>query len=69
MAKRIIKNPNGEEITLSSDELLDIDLVIAEVLLEITAETGSPSINVSVEELYRRVAAKGYDPETGNPMH
>lgn len=69
MAKRTIKKPNGEEITLSSDELLDMDLVIAEILLEISEETGSPSINVSVEELYRRVAAKGYDPETGKPIH
>jgi hypothetical protein len=69
MATRTIKRPNEDELTLSSDELQDIDLVIAEVLFEITAETGSPSINVSVEELYRRVVAKGYDPETGTPIH
>ena len=69
MAKRTIKKPNGEEMTLSSDELSDIDLVVAEVLLEITVETGSPAINVSVEDLYRRIVAKGYDPETGNSIH
>ena len=69
MATRTIKRPNGDEVTLSSDELQDIDLVIAEVLLEMSVGSGSPSINVSLDELHRRVVAKGYDPETGNPIH
>jgi hypothetical protein len=69
MAVRTIKRPNGDEVTLSSDELQDIDLVVAEVLLEMSVENGSPSLNVSLDELYRRVVAKGYDPETGHPIH
>ena len=69
MATRTIKKPNGDELTLSSDELQDIDLVIAEVLLEMSVEKGSSSLNVSVDEIYRRVVAKGYDPETGAPIH
>ena len=69
MAKRTIKNPQGEEITLSSNELSDADLVLAEVLLEIAAETGSNAIDVSIDELARRITAKGYDPETWNPIH
>ncbi len=69
MATRTIKRPNGDELTLSSDELQDIDLIIAEVLLEMSVEKGSSSLNVSPEEIYRRVLAKGYDPETGTPIN
>ena len=67
MATRTIKTPNGTELTLSSEELEPSDLALAEVLLELAAEQGSAS--VSEDELARRLAAKGYNPRTGRPLH
>lgn len=69
MASRRIKAPNGNEITLSSDELSAEDLLVAEVLLEIAADQGSATIRVSEDELARRLIRKGYDPNTGRPLH
>ena len=69
MAKRIIKNRQGEDITISSPDLTDADLAVAEILLEMTAEQGSSRISVDEEELARRLRAKGYDPDTGERLH
>ena len=68
-SRRVIKTPDGREIVMSSDELDDSTLVVAEVLLEMTAEQGSNVISVDMDELARRVRAKGYDPATGKPLH
>jgi len=56
-------------MTISSPDLSDMDLAIAEILLELTAEQGSARISVSEEELARRLRAKGYDPDTGERAH
>lgn len=69
MAERRIKNSRGKEIILSSPDLSDADLAVAEVLLEMTAEQGSAQITFDEEELARRVRAKGYDPATGQRSH
>jgi hypothetical protein len=68
MATRTIKMPNGTELTLSSNELEAGDLVVAEILLEMAAEQGSPTLRFDLDELARRLIAKGYDPATGNPL-
>lgn len=65
MAARTIKNAKGEDTTLSSPDLSDADLMVAEILLEMAAEQGSAQIEFDEEELARRVRAKGYDPMTG----
>jgi asparagine synthetase A len=54
---------------ISSDDLTNGDLVIAEILLEMAVEQGSTEIRVGMDELGRRVRAKGYDPNTGEPLH
>jgi hypothetical protein len=68
MASRTIKTPNGDEITLSSEELEPHDLVLAEVLLELAAEQGSTTIEGHEDEIIRRLAAKGYGMD-GEPLH
>jgi hypothetical protein len=65
MAERRIKNSRGEDITISSPDLSEADLAVAEVLLEMAAEQGSAQIAFNEEELARRLRAKGYDPATG----
>lgn len=62
MASRKIKTPSGDEITLSSDELNPHDLALAEVLLEMSAESGGGSVEIDFDEVLRRLAAKGYGP-------
>lgn len=69
MANKTIKMPNGTEITLSSEALSQADLVVAEVLLELAAEQGNPAVETTLDEIARRIAAKGYDPATGDPIH
>ena len=69
MATRPFRIPNGAELTLSSDELEPCDLALAQVLLELAAEQGRVEVTVSEAELARRLAAKGYDPRTGRPLH
>jgi hypothetical protein len=66
MAERRIKNSQGEDITISSPDLSEADLAVAEVLLEMAAEQGSAQIAFNEEELARRLRAKGYDPATGH---
>ena len=39
------------------------------VLLELAVEQGRVEVTVSEAELARRLAAKGYDPRTGRPLH
>jgi hypothetical protein len=69
MAERVIRNQHGEEMTISSPDLTESDLALAEILLELAAEQGSCKVLCSPEELERRLAAKGYDPSTGNRIH
>ena len=69
MANRTIKAPNGDEITLSSNELSAEDLVVAEILLEMATEQGSTKIRFSEDELARRLIKKGYDPSTGQRLN
>jgi hypothetical protein len=69
MAERIFKNQSGEEITISSPDLSEADLVVAEILLEMAAEQKSGEVSFPKEELARRLVAKGYDPYTGNRTH
>lgn len=69
MAERKIKNSQGEDITISSPDLSNADLAVAEVLLEMAAEQGSAQITFDEEELARRLRAKGYDPATGQRTH
>ena len=69
MATRTFKISNSAELTLSSDELEPSDLALAQVLLELAAEQGRVEVTVSEAELARRLAAKGYDPRTGRPLH
>ena len=68
-ASRTIRTPDGREIVISSDDLTNGDLVIAEILLEMAVEQGSTEIRVGMDELGCRVRAKGYDPNTGEPLH
>ena len=68
-ASRTIRTPDGREIVISSDDATNADLVIAEILLEMSVEQGSTNIVVDIDELARRVRAKGYDPSTGKPLH
>ncbi len=69
MAERTIKNRQDEDMTISSPDLSDMDLAVAEILLEMTAEQGSNQIEFAEEEIARRLRAKGYDPETGQRSH
>jgi hypothetical protein len=64
-----IKTKEGGELTLSSPDLSEADLAVAEVLLEMAAEQGSAEISFDEEELARRLRAKGYDPMTGQRSH
>ena len=68
MANRTIKTPSGATITLSSEELSQADLALAEVLLDMAVEQGSATVAVSPDEIIRRLAAKGYRPG-GDPIH
>jgi hypothetical protein len=68
-ASRTIRTPDGRELVISSEDLSPAALVIAEVLLEWSAEQGSTEISVDMDELARRVRAKGYDPSTGEPIN
>jgi hypothetical protein len=69
MAERIMKTKQGKELTISSPDLSEADLAVAEVLLEMAAEQGSAQITFDEEELARRLRAKGYDPATGARSH
>jgi len=69
MAERIIKTKQGGELTISSPDLSEADLAVAEVLLEMAAEQGSAQIQFDEEELAHRLRAKGYDPATGARSH
>lgn len=69
-ATRTIRTPDGREAVLSSDDLSPADLVVAEVLLELCAERGNTEISIDdMDEVARRVCAKGYDPSTGAPLN
>jgi hypothetical protein len=68
MASRTIKTSRGATITLSSEELSQADLALAEVLLEMAVEQGSTTVEASSDEIIRRLAAKGYRPG-GDPIH
>lgn len=65
MAERTIKTRQGGDLTISSPDLSEADLAVAEILLEMSAEQGSAQIAFNEEELARRLRAKGYDPATG----
>jgi hypothetical protein len=70
-ASRTIRTPSGEAIVLSSDQHSQADLVVAEVLLELCAERGTTEFTFSdedMDEIARRVRAKGYDPNTGESI-
>ena len=69
MATRTIKNRQGEDMTISSPDLTEADLAVAEILLEMTAEQGAARIVVDKAELAHRLRAKGFDPDTGERLH
>lgn len=72
MSTRTVRTPDGRELVMSSDDLSHADLVLAEVLLEMSAARGSLTISMdddTMDEIARRVRAKGYDPATGNPIN
>jgi hypothetical protein len=69
MAERIMKTKQGGELTISSPDLSEADLAVAEVLWEMAAEQGATQITCDEEELARRLRAKGYDPATGARSH
>lgn len=68
MTQRTIQLPNGKIIHLSSDELSPATLALAEILVELAVEQGSPTIIVSEEEIMARLRAKGYRSD-GEPIH
>ncbi len=52
-------------MTIKSDELTEANLALAEVLLEMAAERGSPTLELEereFDEVLRRLARKGYTP-------
>jgi hypothetical protein len=72
MSTRTIRTPDGGELVMSSDDLSHADLVLAEVLLEMSAARGSLTISMdddTMDEIASRVRAKGYDPSTGEPIN
>ncbi len=70
MATRTIKTLNGDDLTLSSDELSPLAFALAEIYHELAAEQGNPqSFSVSLDELARRLVKKGYDPATGDLLN
>ncbi len=70
MSSRTIKTPSGQELTLSSDDLSQEDLILAEVLLEMCAARGNNVISSDDEdEILQRIRAKGYDPMTYQTIH
>lgn len=67
---RKIRTPDGREITLSSDDLEQKHLVLAEVILEMCAARGSDGFTTDdFDEIARRLLAKGYDPGTCEPIN
>ena len=71
-ASRTIRTPDGREMVISSDDLPNISLVVAEVLLELCAETGNTEITMddaTLDEIARRIRVKGYDLSTGEPIN
>jgi hypothetical protein len=67
MPTRTIKTPAEEDMVLFSDDLEEMHLVLAE--LELCHERGTNELKIDLNELVRRIAAKGYDPNTGNPIN
>ncbi len=52
-------------MTIKSDELTEADLALAEILLEMAAERGSPTLELEereFDEVLCRLARKGYTP-------
>ncbi len=68
-AERTIQTPDGRKITISSEELSESALALAEVLLELSTEQGSLEVSVHEDELARRLRRKGFDPDTGERLH
>jgi hypothetical protein len=69
-ASRKIRTPDGRELVLSSRDLEHEHLVLAEVLLEMCHERGTPFIaEVDMDEVARRLVAKGYHPATLKPIN
>jgi hypothetical protein len=68
-SSRIIKTPDGHKVVLSSNDLDNSTLVVAEVLLEMATERGGNIVHCDIDMLARRVRAKGYSPATGKPLH
>ena len=67
---RKITTPDGRELILSSDDLEQKDLIFAEVILEICAARGSDGFTIDdFDEIQRRLIAKGYDPNTCEPIN
>ena len=69
MPTRTIKTPAGEDMVLSSDDLEEMHIVLTEILLELCHEQGTNELKIDLDELVRRIAARGYDPNTGNPIN
>ncbi len=65
MPERTIRCRDGSTMTIKSDELTEANLALAEVLLEMAAERGSPTLELEerdFDEVLRRLARKGYTP-------
>jgi hypothetical protein len=65
---RTIRTPDGREMVISSDDIDDFGLLLAEIMIEVAAEQGSEYAKVSEDEIARRVRAKGYNHVDSNDI-
>ena len=65
-ARRTIRCKDGSMMTIGGEGATEADLALAEVLLEMAAERGTPRLELDesdFDEILRRLASKGYTPE------
>lgn len=60
---------NGVKGTISGPGLENTDLVVLEIMHEMCIEQGTNRIKFTEQEMAKRLIQKGYDPETGKPLH
>jgi hypothetical protein len=69
MRKLKIKTPSGITLRFSSDEPLTSKQILADIRLAMALDDELGDAVIHPDELARRIAAKGYDPQTGKPIH
>lgn len=65
-ARRTIRCKDGSMMTIGGEDVTAADLALAEVLVEMAAERGSPRLELDesdMDEILRRLARKGYTPD------